>query len=103
MTQLKTKDHAINEGASRDTLDASSSPTDSPADSQLMPPGTKDIVTIDEFAQLMRWNRKTVYKRAREGQLPGLLPGKPYRIHWPSVVASASTGQGRAPHKRGGK
>jgi excisionase family DNA binding protein len=60
-----------------------------------------DIVTVDEFAALMRWNRKTAYERVRKGEVPGVLPGRPYRIHVPTVLASVSTGQGRVPGKRG--
>jgi len=62
-----------------------------------------DILTVDEFAARMRWNRKTAYERIRRGEVPGLLPGKPWRIHWPTVLASASTGQGRVPGSRGRK
>lgn len=62
-----------------------------------------EILTVEEFAVRMRWNRKTAYERIRRGEVVGLMPGKPYRIYWPAVVASVLTGQGRAPLKRGRK
>lgn len=60
-----------------------------------------EIITVTEFAARMRWNRKTAYERIRKGEVPGVLPGKPYRILWRAVVGSVSTGQGRDPAKRG--
>ena len=65
--------------------------------------GPDDILTVDEFAERMRWNRKTAYERIRKGEVPGVLPGKPYRILWRAVLASISIGQGRDPAKRGRK
>jgi len=66
-------------------------------------PTPDTILTVEEFAERMRWNRKTAYERIRKGEVPGVLPGKPYRILWRAVVRSVSTGQGREPVKRGRK
>lgn len=60
-----------------------------------------EILTVDEAALRLRRDRKSIYKAIKRGEFPGVLPGTPTRILWSAVLASASTGQGHGPKKRG--
>ena len=55
-----------------------------------------EFLTVDEAADLLRVNRKTLYESIRLGQLPGVVRvGKSLRIHRASMVASTAPGKGR--------
>ena len=59
------------------------------------------ILNVDELAQLLRLNRKTVYTMIQRGEVPGVRRfGRTYRIHRDTVLGWLAEGQGRAPRKR---
>ncbi len=61
-----------------------------------------DIITVDELAEYMKVNRKTIYDAVRDGELPGArkLRGT-IRIHKPTVLAWLMSGEGSdKPRKR---
>jgi excisionase family DNA binding protein len=50
-----------------------------------------EFLTVEECAQYLRLDRKTVYSMIRRGELPGARRcGRTYRIHRASVVSSFS-------------
>jgi len=47
-----------------------------------------EVLTVDEAAELLRVDRKTVYTAIRRGKLPGVRKvGRSIRIHRPTLVA----------------
>ncbi|NOK36945.1 helix-turn-helix domain-containing protein [Corallococcus exercitus] len=54
-----------------------------------------EFLTVDEAADLLRVNRKTLYESIRLGQVPGVVRvGKSLRIRRAALVGSSS-GKGR--------
>jgi excisionase family DNA binding protein len=46
------------------------------------------VITVDEAAELLRVDRKTVYTAVQRGKLPGVRKvGRAIRIHRPTLVA----------------
>ncbi len=58
-----------------------------------------DIISVDELAEYLKLNRKTVYEMVSAGELPGArrLRGT-IRIHFPTVLAWLEKGE--APKQR---
>ena len=57
---------------------------------------TQMFATIDEVAELLRLERKAVYRLAQRGELPGCRRlGHSYRVHVPSVLSWFQAGQRR--------
>ena len=77
-------------------LDAPSSPSAAaPA------PAAPEFVTIDEAAEILRLERKAVYRLAGRGELPGCQRlGRTFRVHLPSMLSWFTSGP-RADRKRG--
>jgi len=60
-----------------------------------------DIITVDELAEYMGANRKTVYRWFNDGRLPGARRlGRIIRIHKPTVLAWLEKGEGPKLRKR---
>jgi excisionase family DNA binding protein len=60
------------------------------------------FVTVEEAAELLRLDRKTVYAMIKRGELPGARRfGRTYRIHLPTLLEWFAAGQ--RPARRGGK
>lgn len=60
-----------------------------------------DIITVDELAECIGANRKTVYRWFNAGQLPGARRlGRSIRIHKPTVLAWLEKGEGPKLRKR---
>ncbi|MCP3060952.1 helix-turn-helix domain-containing protein [Myxococcus sp. K38C18041901] len=58
------------------------------------PPVLPDFLTVDEAANLLRVNRKTLYEAIRLGSVPGVVRiGKALRVRRDALVGS-SLGQG---------
>jgi len=59
-----------------------------------------EFLTVDEAADLLRVNRKTLYESIRLGQVPGVVRiGKALRIRRAALVESRP-GKGRGPDDR---
>jgi excisionase family DNA binding protein len=53
-----------------------------------------DIITVDELAEYMKVNRKTIYNMVKEGELPGARRFRDtIRIHKPTVLAWIAAGE----------
>jgi len=49
---------------------------------------SSDIMTVDEAAEYLRVNRKTIYDAIKNGELPGAKSVRgTIRIHKPTVIA----------------
>lgn len=73
---------------------------DPPAD----PPSRPDVLTVDELAELLRLERKTVYACIARGEIPGVRRlGGAIRVHREAVLRWLAEGQGRTPRLRGSK
>jgi excisionase family DNA binding protein len=60
-----------------------------------------EVLTVDEVAELLRINRKTVYDCIARRQLPGVSRlGRTIRIHRETLLQWLA-GQGRVPRSRG--
>ncbi len=60
------------------------------------------VLTVEEVAELLRVDRKTVYELIRRGELPGVRRiGRTIRVHRETVLRWLAEGQGRAPRSRG--
>lgn len=60
------------------------------------------FITVEEAAELLRLDRKTVYAMIKRGELPGARRfGRTYRIHLPTLLKWFAAGPRRA--GRGGK
>jgi len=58
------------------------------------------ILTVDELADLLRVNRKTVYEAVRRREIPGVRRiGTTLRVHRDTVLRWISEGQGVARSK----
>jgi excisionase family DNA binding protein len=58
-------------------------------------------LTVDEAADVLRVNRKTVYELVAAGELPGVRCfGRTIRIHRETLLRWLADGQGRAPRSR---
>lgn len=44
-----------------------------------------DVLTVDEVARYLRVNRNTVYRKVREGRLPGVKVGRAFRFLRPEI------------------
>jgi excisionase family DNA binding protein len=63
-----------------------------------------DVLTVDELADLLRLERKTVYACISRGEIPGVRRlGGAIRIHREAVLRWLAEGQGRTPRLRGFK
>ena len=61
----------------------------------------KAILTVDELADLLRLNRKTIYEAIDRGEIPGVRRiGESYRIHRATVLEWFASSQGRVSHSR---
>ncbi|MGH7437445.1 MAG: helix-turn-helix domain-containing protein [Polyangiaceae bacterium] len=59
------------------------------------------ILTVDELADLLRVNRKTLYDALSRGEIPGARRiGVTYRIHRDAVLTWLASGQDRAARSR---
>lgn len=59
------------------------------------------ILTVDELAQLLRVNRKTVYASIKAREIPGVRQVRGViRIHRDTVLAWLAEGQARVPRPR---
>lgn len=66
-----------------------------------MGPDTAPILTVDELADLLRLNRKTVYDAIKAGEIPGVRRiGTRYRISRSAVLSWLAEGHGRVSPKR---
>ncbi len=64
-------------------------------------PPTREILTVDELADFLRLNRKTVYEAIDRGEIPGVRRiGESYRIHRATVLEWFASSQGRVSHSR---
>jgi excisionase family DNA binding protein len=62
---------------------------------------THPVLTVDELAELLRCNRKTVYAAIARGEIPGVRRlGGAIRIHRDTVLTWLGHGQVRAPGSR---
>lgn len=62
------------------------------------------IMTVDEAADVLRVNRKTVYDLVNSGELPGARKiGRVIRLCRRSLLQWLAQGQGRAPHTKARK
>lgn len=60
-----------------------------------------EILTVDEAAQLLRLNRKTVYEALARGEIPGARRiGRSYRIARAALLAWLADGQARVSRSR---
>jgi len=65
------------------------------------PPSDPAVMTIEELADFLRVNHKTVREAIARGEIPGVRRiGGTIRIFRPAVVDWLSAGQGRAPGSR---
>jgi excisionase family DNA binding protein len=72
-----------------------------PTDSSETSPPTREILTVDELADFLRLNRKTVYEAIDRGEIPGVRRiGESYRIHRATVLEWFASSQGRVSHSR---
>ncbi len=63
-----------------------------------------DVLTVDELAELLRLERKTVYACISRGEIPGVRRlGGAIRVHRDAVLGWLAEGQGRTPRLRGHK
>jgi excisionase family DNA binding protein len=61
----------------------------------------REILTVDELADFLRLNRKTVYEAIDRGDIPGVRRiGESYRIHRATVLEWFASSQGRVSHSR---
>jgi excisionase family DNA binding protein len=59
------------------------------------------VLTVDEVAELLRVDRKTVYEQIARGELPGARRvGRAIRISRDAVIKWLAEGQGRVPRSR---
>lgn len=59
------------------------------------------IMTVEELAELLRVDKKTVYESIQRNEIDGVRRiGKAIRIHRPTVLRWLSEGQGRVPRSR---
>lgn len=59
------------------------------------------ILTVDEAAELLRINRKTLYNEIQAGNIPGARRlGRTIRLHLETVLQWLSEGQGRIPRSK---
>ena len=59
------------------------------------------VLTVDELADLLRLNRKTVYDAIKAGEIPGVRRiGTRYRISRSAVLSWLAEGHGRVSPKR---
>ncbi len=64
-------------------------------------PLEEEFLTVDELAELLRLNRKTVYEAIDRGEIPGVRRiGESYRIHRATVLKWFASSQGRVSHSR---
>jgi excisionase family DNA binding protein len=60
------------------------------------------ILTVDEVAELLRLDRKSIYAAIRRGEIPGVRRiGRTVRLHRATVLEWLAQGQGRAPRLKG--
>ena len=63
-----------------------------------------DVLTVEELAELLRLERKTVYACISRGEIPGVRRlGGAIRVHREAVLRWLAEGQGRTPRLRGSK
>jgi excisionase family DNA binding protein len=85
-------------------VDATPSPLPSPA--EVSPPSPASaiplILTVDEVAELLRVNRKTVYQAAANGDIPGVrrLGHRTLRFYGPALAQWLQTGTGSRTGRR---
>jgi excisionase family DNA binding protein len=61
----------------------------------------EDIITVDELAEYMRVNRKTIYEAVKAGEIPGARRiGGTIRIHKPTVLTWLEKGEEPKQRKR---
>ncbi|MBZ4408643.1 helix-turn-helix domain-containing protein [Myxococcus sp. XM-1-1-1] len=59
------------------------------------PPALPDFLTVDEAANLLRVNRKTLYEAIRLGSVPGVVRiGKALRVQRDALLAWSSGNSG---------
>jgi len=59
------------------------------------------VITVDELAELLRVDRKTIYSLIARSELPGVRRlGRAVRIHRDTVLAWVEQGQGRVSRSR---
>lgn len=76
-----------------------------PSEDRATPPEPESslpaVLTVDEFAALLRLNRKTVYDALARGDIPGARRiGGTYRILRDAVIDWLASGQARVSRKR---
>ena len=63
--------------------------------------GFAPILNVDELAELLRMNRKSVYAAIRRGEIPGVRRvGRTIRVSRDAVLKWLGDGQGRDSRKR---
>ena len=61
----------------------------------------REVLTVDEVAELLRVNRKTVYAAIKLGEIPGARRiGGAIRLHRTTVLTWSAAGQGRVSRGR---
>jgi excisionase family DNA binding protein len=61
----------------------------------------REVLTVDEVAELLRVNRKTVYAAIKLGEIPGARRiGGAIRLHRTTVLTWLAAGQGRVSRGR---
>ncbi len=75
--------------------------SESQSDNSPPAPLEEAFLTVDELAELLRLNRKTVYEAIARGDIPGARRiGESYRIHRATVIEWFTSSQGRVSHSR---
>ena len=60
-----------------------------------------DIITVDELAEYLKLDRKTIYDSVKAGEMPGAQRiGRSIRIHSPTVLAWLERGWLPKPRKK---
>lgn len=79
-------------------------PANDHADATSSPDDLAPVLTVDEVADLLRVDRKSIYEVIRRGELPGVRRlGRSIRVHRDTVLRWIAEGQGRAPRSRGNR
>ena len=84
-------------------VEATPSPLPSPAGASLPNPASAIplILTVDEVAELLRVNRKTVYQAAANGDIPGVRRlGRTLRFYGPALAQWLQSGMGSRTGRR---
>ncbi len=87
------------------SLDPPDSDSAGPARAKRLPPnprgaGDPDVMTVDEVAELLRVNRKTVYELVRQGLIPVRRVGRSLRASRETVLRWLSEGSPVREHTR---